>query len=319
MNFSYPFNNEYTVHVTPIQKLKKEWDVEIPIFQRAYSEKRVQFFYDQLIEEFEQRSDILCLGVLNICKLSGHYYVLDGQHRYLAYCRFENDYDLEEHTNFMVLVLVRECTSETEMIHYFRQLNTHYVSTDFQDNISSDTTLTTSNMLKEYIQKNHASFLSNAEKPKYPNVNLDSFVSFVMKRFPEKTMDLFLKENDYMRNHLQNYETQKYHKITQKGTLYYVHVYHVSRASNTERQTIPSSLRRQVWENHCNSTEMLTSECYVCHYKITYHDFECGHILAVANGGRNTLENLRCICKACNGSMGTRNLEDFKNNFFSLQ
>ncbi len=316
MNLSYPFGQNYTVHIVPIQKLRKEWNVEIPNFQRTYSEKRVEFFFEQLIEEFEQRSDILCLGTLNIVKLQDKYYILDGQHRYLAYCRLEEEYDLEEFTNFRVLVLIRDATSETEMIHYFRQLNTHYVSPEFQENIMSDTTLSTSTMLKEYIQTNHASFISHAEKPKYPNVNLDSFVSFVLKRFPEKTMELFIKENEYMRNHLQIYETQKYHKITQKGTLYYVHVYHSSRASNTERQTIPSSLRRQVWENHCNSTETLTSECYVCRYKITYHDFECGHILAVANGGRNTLENLRCICRACNSNMGTRSLEDFKNEFF---
>ncbi len=315
MNLSYPFGQNYTVHIVPIQKLRKQWNVEIPSFQRSYSDKRVVFFYEQLIKEFEERSDILCLGTLNIVHLKEHYYILDGQHRYLAYCKLEEEHDLEEFTNFNVLVLVRECISEDEMLIYFRQLNTHYITESFQDNIMNHQS--TSMIIKEYIQKNHSNFISHAEKPKYPNVSLDSFVNFIVRRFPENTMELFLKTNEYLREHLQTYESQKYHKITQKGTLYFTHVYHSCLTTSTnERQSIPQAVRRQLWNEHCNGQNIMESECYVCKCKIDYHNFHGGHIISRANGGTIRIDNLRCICNTCNFSMGTKNLEEFKREYF---
>jgi hypothetical protein len=41
-------------------------------------------------------------------------------------------------------------------------------------------------------------------------------------------------------------------------------------------------------------------------------DFHCGHVTAEANGGVTSIENLRPICKACNLSMRTENMEEFK-------
>jgi len=56
-----------------------------------------------------------------------------------------------------------------------------------------------------------------------------------------------------------------------------------------------------------------THYCYCCKLEpITYGNFECGHNVAHANGGSDELSNLRPICRLCNSSMGTKNLEDFK-------
>ena len=40
-------------------------------------------------------------------------------------------------------------------------------------------------------------------------------------------------------------------------------------------------------------------------------DFECGHVKAKTNGGKNSVENLRPICGICNKSMGTNHMYDF--------
>ena len=47
-------------------------------------------------------------------------------------------------------------------------------------------------------------------------------------------------------------------------------------------------------------------------HEIKMNSFHCGHVLAVVNGGKTSVDNLRPICAACNLSMGTENLEDFK-------
>ena len=44
--------------------------------------------------------------------------------------------------------------------------------------------------------------------------------------------------------------------------------------------------------------------------------FDCGHMTAVANGGSNDISNLKPICSSCNKSMGTKNMDDFKKEFY---
>jgi 5-methylcytosine-specific restriction endonuclease McrA len=44
-------------------------------------------------------------------------------------------------------------------------------------------------------------------------------------------------------------------------------------------------------------------------------DFHCGHIVAEANGGETNLSNLKPICKNCNLSMGTINMNKFMEQF----
>ena len=39
--------------------------------------------------------------------------------------------------------------------------------------------------------------------------------------------------------------------------------------------------------------------------------FNCGHIIAEANGGETIVSNLKPKCQNCNSSMGTKNMENF--------
>ena len=43
--------------------------------------------------------------------------------------------------------------------------------------------------------------------------------------------------------------------------------------------------------------------------------FNCGHIIAEANGGELIVSNLKPICQNCNSSMGTKNMDDFMKGF----
>jgi len=81
------------------------------------------------------------------------------------------------------------------------------------------------------------------------------------------------------------------------------------------RKSIPKSLKNKVWD-HYIGPEKGVGNCYCCNNKIDSKNFECGHVTAVKNGGINSLQNLRPICSCCNKSMGTENLEKFKNNYF---
>lgn len=69
--------------------------------------------------------------------------------------------------------------------------------------------------------------------------------------------------------------------------------------------------RLLVWENTFGDLNY-SSKCYTCcGATITARQFECGHIIAKANGGLTRLYNLRPICNDCNRSMDTMNMFDY--------
>lgn len=76
------------------------------------------------------------------------------------------------------------------------------------------------------------------------------------------------------------------------------------------KKKIPKALKRQIWLKKIGNN--IEGKCYVCSRIIYNDDHECGHIIAEVNGGETTLENLIPICKNCNRSCHTKNLDEFK-------
>jgi 5-methylcytosine-specific restriction endonuclease McrA len=79
-----------------------------------------------------------------------------------------------------------------------------------------------------------------------------------------------------------------------------------------KKQPIPPELRYQVWDKYIGKeTSGLCLCCNTNKIVIMGHRkevFEAGHIIAESKGGPTTLENLRPVCKKCNGQMTTRNM-----------
>ena len=83
-----------------------------------------------------------------------------------------------------------------------------------------------------------------------------------------------------------------------------------------KRSVIPKALKNEVWDNSIGREKGI-GHCYCCSKEIDSKHFECGHIIAVSNGGTNTIQNLKPVCSLCNKSMGSKNLEEFKQNYMS--
>lgn len=82
------------------------------------------------------------------------------------------------------------------------------------------------------------------------------------------------------------------------------------------KATIPKSMRIAVWNTYIGETIGKT-KCPICwQMDITQMNFHCGHVIAEANGGKVSIENLRPICASCNLSMRTMNMHDFANMYF---
>ena len=86
-------------------------------------------------------------------------------------------------------------------------------------------------------------------------------------------------------------------------------------SKSKHRIAVPKALKDRLWDITFGQ-DAGQGKCDVCDAIINSKRFEAGHIKAVHHGGSTTLDNLKCICSTCNKSMGTRNLEEFKQTYF---
>ena len=79
-----------------------------------------------------------------------------------------------------------------------------------------------------------------------------------------------------------------------------------------KKKTIPKVVKDLSW-NMWIGEDVAKHVCLCCETnEIKMSSFHCGHIVAEANGGITSVENLRPICRACNLSMGTEDMNIFK-------
>lgn len=82
------------------------------------------------------------------------------------------------------------------------------------------------------------------------------------------------------------------------------------------RKKIPKQIKTLVWNKYIGS-DVAEAPCVSCRTaKISNRSFHCGHVIAESKGGDMNINNLRPICADCNGSMGTRSMNEFTKEFF---
>ena len=85
---------------------------------------------------------------------------------------------------------------------------------------------------------------------------------------------------------------------------------------HVRRKKIPKHIKTLVWNKYIGP-DNASADCVSCRtMKISNRSFHCGHVIAESKGGDMTINNLRPICDACNGSMGTRSMNEFTKEFF---
>jgi 5-methylcytosine-specific restriction endonuclease McrA len=90
----------------------------------------------------------------------------------------------------------------------------------------------------------------------------------------------------------------------------------VEKVPQKPRRSIPKKIRGLVWKEHFG--ESMTGSCFCCKKKLeALDDWHAGHIVSHANGGKDGVANLRPICISCNLSMGTENMDEFKERCYS--
>ncbi len=84
-------------------------------------------------------------------------------------------------------------------------------------------------------------------------------------------------------------------------------------AVKSERIRFSPTIKQEMFMNH--NGNVLIGTCFVCAKEISYAETECGHVISLAAGGTNTVDNLRPVCGGCNRNMGTMNMLTYKLQF----
>ena len=89
-------------------------------------------------------------------------------------------------------------------------------------------------------------------------------------------------------------------------------IYKYRFSSMPRRKTIPKILKDLTWQKWIGD-DIAKAKCLCCGVNdIKMNSFHCGHIIAEADGGPTTVDNLRPVCATCNLSMRTQNMLEFK-------
>jgi hypothetical protein len=87
-----------------------------------------------------------------------------------------------------------------------------------------------------------------------------------------------------------------------------------SKPKKKTKEKIPATVKNSLWRKYFG--ENINGVCQCCKVEpISIKNFDCGHIVSEKNGGSVTIDNLKPICRLCNSSMGTMNMQEFVNKY----
>ena len=283
-------------------------------YQNNYYKKYNEYFFPNPI----------IIGILE-----NKYYILDGQHRLRTIKQLTHDCKIS-------CSLVKTNNQE-ELNEYLKLINTNkpYVQVK-NDSIKK---------IENYLLTNYKTYSKNTNEPRIPNFNSNNIVKILNDEYKDTVIDsdLFIEHFEKLNTFIQiKYKNMKisetHYKLCvnrNKDKPFYVGcipynrwIYAIFSSMSgidfinidfslypykTKRISIPKKLKERLWEKY--NKELLKGECYICKSEIKNTDFDCGHVVPVHKGGKNNIDNLRCLCRMCNNDMGSKNLYTYKKEY----
>ena len=317
--------------------------IVIPEFQRDLQEDKIINIYEKYINSYKAGENYFIKHGYTLCLShianDDKYYIVDGQHRIETIKRLYKD-----NYNFDIIVRLSKFDDLHKIQEDFALLNTNSdlppIYKCFENKLIKKIILETRNYLRKNYKNsfNESKTISNRTK----RMHIDNFVNILdfqkvkdlyinnEKEFGDSTflIDKIEDINNKVKNHIENHINFYVKEFDQNkigSSKFYLPLVNIKWENNLfiddnieyediapkKKKTIPKMLKNKVIKKYyCGC-------CYVCSEPLEELDVQMGHVIAEANGGETNLSNLRPICKSCNSSMGTSNLEEYKLRYFS--
>lgn len=321
-----------------------------PPFQRSIEEDKVKNIIDCYKKKHKINDNYFIHHgyTLSICKIGNNkeFWVIDGQHRLEAIKRL-SDYE------FSIIIRIKLCKTIQDMQNDFKYININtkipLTYTYFENEFLQSTLL----LVKAELENNFKKcFSRNKKKSNRSNkMHINSFMGLfdivkIKKLYNKYNIDygnnqylydkllkinkiIFEKFQEFENSGRENYFINKIDKKAIEKN-FYLSLYNVNwieklydtnydieikALEKYKKKHIPKKIKIEVL-NRDFGKEYNIGKCYVCSDKIYRDDVHIGHIIPEYSGGKTIKENLRAICSKCNLSMGTRNMNEYKNSYY---
>jgi len=320
-------------------------------FQRIKDKEHLEDIYNGILQYYSINKEVFLPNLISLAqndKNPNKMIVLDGQHRMGAITKLVKEYP--EISLLTVRTDVYRVENDEEAREIYNIINSSKKVELYTGNIAPYIIPT----IKDYFEKRFERYCKKTQNPKGLNINLDQLdrriqaydliektgvcldsvdniidsIRELNNFYSSQTIDTLIsyghKENilkeikesneDFYLGLYKKHEwIEKIIELYVKGTPYDKQEHYATeKQTKIERKKIPATLRSHVWKKRYTQ---IMGDCFCCEKEISVHEFECGHIVSVRDGGKNTLDNLEPICKQCNGNMGTINMLSYKKLF----
>lgn len=324
--FETIINFDTILHHPKIDKIIK------PNYQGSLNENIV----DELVNEYKKNKLFLRYkNKIVIGELNNNWYILDGQHRLkmveklgpideeLCFCWYKF-YD-ENHMRELFNSINKDSTKNQWFINCeeFKQIKIIEFSkllAKYYKKFFSKTKTTTGKIytIEEFIEKlNNINFFDDNNK-----TAIDYYIIIKDKN------QIFYDKCNYNGQFITNkkffykdeYKNIEEHIIfTLKNNnfiewLYKENQIPIHKFLKGNKDNIPKGLKKKIWEKYYKDSveaKCPISWCTNILNNEKNNGWDAGHIISEANGGINTIDNLKPICKNCNCEMYTKNWKDF--------
>lgn len=318
-----------------------KYNVSIPNEQRIVNEIKVNEIVTYQLDFLKHHNKMNFLGIINLHKYDGHYYLVDGHHRFQACKKLFNEYS----HNVCLVVEIVQVDEYQELKNNYSLINKNTTLPEFPENIDKNIPEQTA----QYFMNKYPQVWSQSTRCKRPHINFNYFqetLCYLTDKLPNITSsnDLIKEITEY-NNVIAKWNIKNFTNINEtmynkakEWKLYLCLFNHVSnqeygyewarklvehttgekvaiiKIKNT-RKGIPKKIKNDSWDLYVGS-QYGKAYCIVCETtEINSKNFEAGHIISDKNGGKNTVDNIIPICGQCNKCMSDKNMNDYIKEF----
>lgn len=337
------FQTKFTI---PIDKLVAI-NVQTPEIQRELDQERVEDIVKYQLEFLKENKTLCFIGDITLAAFDNTFIIIDGYHRFMSMKKvylYKPDY--------LIGVTMIHPSATLSIEDVFLLINKAEPVPDYVMQTTLDISKRT--MIEEFSKlfaAEYKHFLSKAQNPKRPCINLNTFLgkfnkSLIVEQFctakemmnylkyininkwkdMDKLHSIFcidraLKHNCgalFITCDVDDRWMNNIDWIREFSSTYHYNLRHQYFYATPTNPPVESSKKRKTIPKTIRSqvwqkvfSTNLIGNCVCCQRQISYDTFEVGHIVSVKNNGTNTIENLAPICGLCNRSMGSMNMLEF--------
>ena len=344
----YKFKNKITINNRIYGKINNidlmGIEIIIPNEQRLKDDLKIQEIIDYQNGYFKQNCYYNFMGVINIHLHNNSYYLVDGQHRYFAIKTLTN----QGHKKIEIMVELVKIDDLHVLKHNYELINKNTELPEFPESIDKNIP---ESVAHDFFDR-YENIWSNTKRTRRPHINKNNFqesLGVITEKLgiteTHKLKQIIETYNDKLKywpfSNFPGYKTFKDHnKIEEKcrktglylglfpfkddgyGYGWVKSILHEYTGKEIKirkpnfKIKLPQKVRIDSWNNYIGE-DIGSVLCICCNQsKITQSNFQAGHITPKSKGGSDTIDNIIPICSQCNGSMMTKNMEDYIKEYY---